>query len=87
MIKYVSVFISGAGHAAADSSYFTGFIAQPGAPIFWLCLFVAATAVIVMLGVEKGVEKASKFLMPVLVVLSIVIAIFVVTRDLSLIHI
>ena len=81
VIKYVSVFISGAGHAAADSSYFTGFISQPGAPVFWLCLFVAATAVIVMLGVEKGVEKASKFLMPILVVLSIVIAIFVVTRD------
>ena len=81
VIKYVSVFISGAGHAAADSSYFTGFISQPGAPVFWLCLFVVATAVIVMLGVEKGVEKASKFLMPILVVLSIVIAIFVVTRD------
>lgn len=81
VIKYVAVFLSGAGHAAADSNYFTGFIAQSGAPIFWLCLFIAATAVIVLLGVEKGIEKASKFLMPVLVVLSIVIAVFVISRD------
>ena len=34
-----------------------------------------------MLGVEKGIEKFSKVLMPVLVVLSIGIAIYTVTLD------
>ena len=48
--------------------------------MFWLFLFIAATAFIVMLGVEKGIEKASKILMPILVLLSLGIAVYVVTR-------
>ena len=44
----------------------------------WLALFIVATAVIVLFGVEKGVEKASKVMMPILVVLSVIVAGYVV---------
>ena len=41
---------------------------------------MTATAVIVFLGVEKGIEKFSRVLMPALLILTILLSIFVVTR-------
>lgn len=81
VIKYFFVFVTGQGHAAAGEGYFDGFISQATEPIVWLLIYIAFTAVVVMLGVEKGIEKFSKVLMPVLVVLSIGIAIYTVTLD------
>jgi len=77
--KYFAVFVSGNGSAAAGDSYFGDFIAKPTEPIIWLLIYIAVTAIIVMLGVEKGIEKFSKILMPILVVLSVGIAIYTVT--------
>lgn len=80
VIKYAWAFLTGSGTATATDSYFTGFISQPGEPIAWLVLFILATMVIILMGVNKGIENMSKILMPLLVVLSVIIAIFVVTR-------
>ena len=80
IIKYFVTFISGGAHAAADDSYFTGFIGSPVEPLGWFFLFIALTSVIVLFGVEKGVEKVSKFMMPVLAVLTVGVAIYVITR-------
>ena len=80
VIKYFVTFISGGAHAAADDSYFTGFIGSPVEPLGWFFLFIALTSIIVLFGVEKGVEKVSKFMMPVLAVLTVGVAIYVITR-------
>ena len=81
VIKYFVTFVSGGAHAAADDSYFTTFIgSSPAEPIGWFFLFIALTAIIVLFGVEKGVEKVSKIMMPVLIVLTIGISVYVVTR-------
>lgn len=77
--KYLAVYLTGQGTAATDGAFFTDFIGRPAEPLVWLCIFIAVTALIVMCGVEKGVEKASKFLMPVLVVLSVGIAVYGLT--------
>ena len=77
VMKYLWDFASGSGAAAAAEGYFTGFISQTASPIFWFALFIGITAVIVLLGVEKGIEKVSKIMMPVLVALSLFIAIYV----------
>lgn len=79
VIKYFVTFVSGQGKAAAEANFFTGFISKTGEPIVWLFVYIALTAVIVMLGVEKGIEKFSKVLMPVLVALSLGIAIYTLT--------
>lgn len=79
VIKYFVTFVSGQGKAAAESNFFTGFISKTGEPIVWLFVYIALTAVVVMLGVEKGIEKFSKVLMPVLVALSLGIAIYTLT--------
>ncbi|MBQ4559903.1 MAG: sodium-dependent transporter [Tyzzerella sp.] len=80
VIKYFVTFISGDAHAAANDSYFGGFIGSPVEPIGWFFLFIALTAIIVLFGVEKGIEKVSKVMMPILAVLTVGIAVYVVTR-------
>ena len=76
VMKYILVYVTGqAGNAAADG-YFTGFITSYAAPIAFMFLFLAVTAFIVYNGVEKGIEKFSKYVMPGLIIMVIGIAIF-----------
>ena len=79
VIKYFTAFISRQASAAADDLYFGTFISKPVEPVIWLAVFILATAVVVYNGVEKGIEKVSKTLMPLLVILTIGIAIYSVT--------
>lgn len=81
VIKYFVTFISGGGTAAAGDDYFSSFIGAPFEPLGWFFLFIALTAIIVLLGVEKGIETVSKFMMPVLVLLTIVISVYGLTMD------
>lgn len=74
--KYLWVMISGGAGAAATDTYFESFIAQPIEPIGWFLLFIGLTATVVLCGVEKGIEKVSKWLMPVLVLLTLGIAVY-----------
>lgn len=81
VIKYFTVFISGQATQAAEDTYFSEFIGQTGQPIFWFALFMVFTAIVVLFGVEKGIEKVSQFMMPLLVVLTIGISLYVLTID------
>ena len=76
IIKYLVAYSTGGAKAAADDGYFLNYMGQITQPIGWFLLFLALTAVVVLLGVEKGVEKVSKILMPALVILIIFIAIY-----------
>ncbi|MBE6551298.1 MAG: sodium-dependent transporter [Ruminococcaceae bacterium] len=75
--KYLVEFIIGGTKNSAADGYFGDFIAAPVEPIVWFLIFIGATALIVLLGVEKGIEKVSKIMMPVLVVLTIFIGVYV----------
>lgn len=77
--KYFADFISGAGMATAGDGYFNAFVSSEWTPLFWFAVFIAATFVIVFMGVEKGIEKASKILMPVLIGLTVAITIYSLT--------
>lgn len=80
VVKYLSVYVSGQGLAAAQDGFFEGFIGKPVEPILFLAVYVGITALIVFLGVQNGVEKASKIMMPVLAVLALGVAVYSVTR-------
>ena len=54
---------------------FDSFIANPWQPLIWLIAFMLMTHYIVVRGVEKGIEKASKIMMPALFILLIILAI------------
>ena len=81
VIKYLFTFITGNVEAAAGDAYFTGFIGHATEPIGWFFLFIGLTAVIVLCGVQKGIEKVSKLMMPVLVVLIVIICGYILTLD------
>ncbi len=76
VLKYLSVFVTGGGHASAADGFFDSFISKPIEPIGWFLLYIGVTALIVLFGVEKGIEKVSRIMMPVLVVLTIGIAVY-----------
>lgn len=79
VIKYFYEFVSGGAAKSAGDNYFTNFISDPIEPIGWFFLFMALTALVVLLGVDKGIEKLSKIAMPVLIVLTLFIAIYSMT--------
>lgn len=80
VMKYAAVMISGGVQQAAGNDYFSGFIAQPVEPLIWFFLYATATAAIVFLGVDKGIEKMSRYLMPALLVLTVALTVFVVCQ-------
>ena len=79
VMKYLAAFVTGGGHAAAADTYFGGFISNATDPVIWFIAFLGITALVVLFGVEKGIEKVSKFMMPILILLSIGIAIYSLT--------
>jgi len=78
--KYTAVMLTGKVSQAADSSFFTDYISSTSSPIIWFLIFIVATTLVVIFGVNKGIEKLSKVLMPLLVFLTIALSVFVVTR-------
>lgn len=79
VLKYFIVFITGHGTDAAADGFFGGFITGEVEPVVMLAVFLAATMFVVIRGVNGGIEKMSKVLMPVLLVLVIGIAVFALT--------
>ena len=72
--RYAVVYLSGQAEAAARDGYFTSFITSPVSPVIFALLFMGVTALIVYNGVEGGIERVSKCMMPVLLVLVVIIA-------------
>lgn len=77
--KYMVDFIVGSGTAAAQDGYFTTFITSPVSPIVFTLLFLCVTALVVFGGVEKGVERFARLVMPGLLVMIVGIALFSLT--------
>lgn len=77
--KYAVTYLSGKSSAAAEDSYFTDFITAPVAPIVFMLVFLAITAFVVYVGVDKGIERFSRLVMPGLLIMIICIAVFSLT--------
>lgn len=67
------------GHLEGDPQHFQQFFhdfsSHPGKPIFWLVVIMLMTYLIVEHGVQKGIERASKVLMPTLFILLLIIVV------------
>ena len=68
------------GMPADIGGSFTNFISNPWEPLVWQTLFLIGSAYIIYRGVEKGIEKFSKIMMPILFVLLLVM----IVRSLTL---
>lgn len=80
VIKYLAEYIMGHSEQLAADGYFSEFISSGGSTELCFLAFTLLTVVIIFGGVRHGIERVSKFMMPVLVVLSLVITVFSVTR-------
>ncbi len=74
--KYLVVFATGGAKEAASDGYFGQYVSQTTEPILWFLLFIGLTALIVFFGVDKGIEKVSKIMIPILVLMTLFIAIY-----------
>ena len=80
ILKYLAAFLTGNAPTAAEAdSYFGAFITSPVEPVIWFAVFLAATTFVVYKGVNAGIERMSKVMMPLLLVLIICIAGFSLT--------
>ena len=80
VVKYLADYVLGRGSALAADGYFSAFISNGVSAEVCFAVFAALTLTIIFAGVENGIERVSKFMMPVLVVLSVIIAVYSVTR-------
>jgi NSS family neurotransmitter:Na+ symporter len=58
---------------------FRDFVADPLQPLFWHALFMTLTTVVVAAGIARGIERASRILMPVLAAMVILLAGYALT--------
>ena len=80
VIKYLVEYIKGNSAGLATDGYFSEFISGGVSTEVCFIAFSLITLLIIYAGVQNGVERVSKFMMPVLVVLSVVIVVYSVTR-------
>ena len=78
--KYLFEYITNDAATIAEDSFFTDFITNGARSEFWFIVFSAFVIIVILMGVEGGIERISKFMMPILVVLAIIICIYSVTR-------
>ena len=79
VLKYTAVFAMGQGKEAAGDSYFGSFISGKTTPLIYFFIFLTATMIVILCGVQKGIERVSKFLMPVLLVITLGVCIYEIT--------
>ena len=80
VIKYLFEYVLGHGGALATDGYFSDFISNGVSTEVCFIIFALLTLIIIFAGVQNGIERVSKIMMPILVVLSVIIAIYSITR-------
>ena len=78
--KYLYAFITADLKEVASDTFFTEFITDGSSTVLWFAVFGALNLIIIFSGVENGIERVSKTIMPVLVVLAVIICIYSMTR-------
>ncbi len=82
-VAYCQIVFTGSSpmgaEAANSAAFFNGFISAPFAPFGYGMLFILACALIVALGVKKGIERSNAILMPILFALAVALSVYVVT--------
>lgn len=80
VLKYLVEYVRGHAQTVAEDGYFSAFISDGFSTEICFVIFSVITLAIIYAGVRNGIERVSKFMMPILVVLSVIIAIYSVTR-------
>lgn len=79
VLKYLVTFLGSNAMDSTQDGFFGDFIGNAAQPSSYFIIYAVLTALVVIFGVEKGIEKVSKILMPILIILSIGIAVYTMT--------
>ena len=77
---YLLGYLRGQSAVMAEEAFFTGFLGNPLAVELAFLVFALLTMLIIFAGVQGGIERVSKIMMPVLVVLSLMVVVYSITR-------
>ena len=77
--KYLFEYLRGSSQILTQDTYFSNFIANPISPAFWLVVFAVLTFIVVIKGVEKGIERFARIVMPGLLIMIVGIAVYSLT--------
>ena len=80
VLRYLIAYVAEGTAAVAENGYFSNFITSPSGSEVCFLLFAGMTALLIIMGVESGIERGTKVMMPILVVLALVIAVYSMTR-------
>lgn len=80
VLKYLLEYLLGQGSDLASDGYFSAFISDGLSTEICFIIFSLFTLVIIFAGVRNGIERVSRIMMPILVVLSVIIALYSMTR-------
>ena len=89
VVKYMFAFISGdvgvTTPGVDTAPYFSSFISSPTEPLIFFLIFAVITVLVISFGVQKGIEKMSKILMPALAIIAVALMIYVMCQPGALI--
>lgn len=80
VLKYLFEYLRGNSETLAKDGYFTEFITSSGKVEFWFFVFAVFVFAVILAGVKNGVERVSRVMMPMMIVLAVVVAVYSVTR-------
>lgn len=78
--KYLFSYFMTDVNVIAEDTFFSNFMTDGVSAEFWFAIFSALVLIVIFMGVENGIERVSRVMMPVLVVLAVIIAVYSVTR-------
>ena len=78
--KYLASYIMESPTAVASEGFFTGFITDPVFTYVFMLIFMLICIGVCALGVKNGIEKANMVMMPLLLVMALGVAIFVLSQ-------
>ncbi len=81
VFRYIIEYISGAAFGGNYETYFVGLISSGAESIILQLAFLVMCVLVIVRGVSGGIEKVSKFLMPVLLVILVAITVRSLTLD------
>jgi len=79
VVKYFTAYLIASLHASPSPSpsTFDAFVASGHAPFLFMCVFIVATAIVILKGVKNGIERANLVLLPLLLAMAIALAVYV----------
>ena len=79
VLKYLTTYIVENADAPVADGYFTDFISDQWSPIIYMAVFAIICFYVVYKGVEKGIERYSRIIMPILLLMVICICVYSLT--------